>query len=311
MLSLSNHWNHIFAQQGTTASREKPQLLALPAPSCWYGLTGGLSPQPPRTPGRSQVLWRLRTLSWETPQGNFIPTCRVWDASEISSYWTSSHREGADGHLPGMLAKGLSPSFPLHLDFNFHLNLRSDPRAQGAGHQEAAFKRLRCLVWNVWSFEFVFIPIETNRKKKKKILRTKQKPRTSASSPGRLHPPPLSSLLLSALKSLEGEDQGAQDTPEISDTWFPSFLSPFVLVLLPPFQGLLKNHLQALNASLIPALGKQAHNPSHLKISDWWGFKGVNSGQEGLTKRCSSLITWFMQKKKSESGWGLWACFCL
>ena len=157
------------------------------------------------------------------------------------------------------------------------------------------------------------------RKKKtnqnKKILEKQQftfwKLLSSASSPGRLHPPPLSSLLLSALKSLEGEDQGAQDTPEISDTWFPSFLSPFVLVLLPPFQGLLKNHLQALNASLIPALGKQAHNPSHLKISDWWGFKGVNSGQEGLTKRCSSLITWFMQKKKSESGWGLWACFCL
>ena len=122
---------------------------------------------PPRTPGRSQVLWRVRTLSWETPRWNFIPPCWAWDASEISNYWRRSHREGADGHLPRMLAKGLSPSFRLHLDFNFHLNLRSDPRAQGAGHQEAAFNRLRCLVWNVWSFEFVFIPIETNRKKKK------------------------------------------------------------------------------------------------------------------------------------------------
>ena len=263
---------------------------------------------PPRTPGRSQVLWRVRTLSWETPRWNFIPTCWAWDASEISNYWRRSHREGADGHLPRMLAKGLSPSFRLHLDFNFHLNLRSDPRAQGAGHQEAAFKRLRCLVWNVWSFEFVFIPIETNRKKKK-ILKTKQKSRTSASSPGRLHPPPLSSLLLSALKNLEGEDQGAQDTPEISDTWFLSFLSPFVLVLLPPFQGLLKNHLQALNASLIPALGKQAHNPSHLRISDWWGLKGVDSGQEGLTKRCSSLITWFTQKKSQREWVGLVSLF--
>ena len=239
MLSLSNHWNHIFAQQGTTASREKPQLLALPAPSCWYGLTGGLSPQLPRTPGRSQVLWRVRTLSWETPRGNFIPTCPAWDASEISSYWTRSHREGADGHLPGMLAKGLSPSFPLHLDFNFHLNLRSDPRAQGAGHQEAAFKRLRCLVWNVWSFEFVFIPIETNRKKKKNS-KDKTKPQNlSIFTRPAPSPSPIES---SAICSEEPRGRRPGSSGHSWDQWYliSEFSLSFCFGIIAPFPGTFK-----------------------------------------------------------------------